>query len=275
MPELPELEVIKENLASQIKGKNIKRLKIFKPYVLKSCFTECLTDESVKRIQRRGKYLIIELTHHRIIIHLMLRGSIQYALPQSRLKKNTAGLLEFEDGTVLELNETGHKKMMSLYILSQDDILSNLENCGLDPLSNSFTLERFRAVLHEEPQQLKSLLRNQKKIAGIGNAYADEILWKAQLSPFKLSTKLTDKEIKALYRGIIEILAWAIWTIRKKGISEKRDFLNVHQRKNLPCPRCKDPIHMVSFSHFDTYYCPSCQTQGRILKGRHISKLFR
>jgi len=275
MPELPELEVIKENLTSQIKGKNIKTLKIFKPYILKSYFTECLTEEKVENIQRRGKYLIVTLTHYRIIIHLMLRGSIQYSLPGYRVKKNTAALLEFEDGTVLELSETGHKKRMSLYVLSQDDILRNVENCGLDPLSDNFTLARFKTILQEEHQQLKSLLRNQKKIAGIGNAYADEILWKARISPFKLSTKLTSSEIRDLYEGIIEILAWAIAIIRKKGISEKRDFLNVHQRKNLPCPRCNNPIHIVSCSYADTFYCPRCQTKGRILKDRRMSKLIR
>ncbi len=275
MPELPELEVIKENLTSQIKGKNIKRLKIFKPYILKRYFTECLTKEKVQNIQRRGKYLIIVLTHHKIIIHLMLRGSVRYSLPTYRVKKTTAALLEFEDGTVLELSETGHKKMMSLYILSKGDILRNVENCGMDPLSDNFTLACFKTILQEEPQQLKSLLRNQRKIAGIGNAYADEILWKAQLSPFRLSTNLTNSEIEQLYEGIIEILAWAIATIRKKGISEKRDFLNVHQRRDLPCPRCNETIHMVSSSHSDTFYCPRCQTKGRILKDRRISKLFR
>lgn len=275
MPELPELEVIKENLTSQIKGKDIRGLKILKPYILKRYFTDCLTHEKMQEIQRRGKYLIIGLTHYTIIIHLMLRGSIQYSLPRYRVKKNTAALVEFEDGTVLELSETGHKKMVSLYVLSHGDVLRKVEDCGFDPLSDDFTLARFTTILQEEPQQLKSLLRNQRKIAGIGNAYADEILWKAQLSPFKLSTTLPNSEIKHLHDSIKEILRWAIRTLRKKGISEKRDFLNVHQKKNLPCPRCNDPIHVVSFSHSDTFYCPRCQTKGRILKDRRMSKLFR
>ncbi len=275
MPELPELEVMRDDLRLKIKGKRIRKITIFKPYILKNYLTRCLEGDRVRDIHRRGKFLIIELTNNRIVIHLMLRGSIKYSLPAHRVKKNTAASLEFDDGTVLELRESGHKKMMSLYVLTRHEKVSCIENLGIDPLSNSFTLAKLKTILHEEPQQLKSLLRNQKKISGIGNAYSDEILWEARISPFKLSTKLDSGEIKALHRGITKTLRWAIAIINERGISEKRDFLNIHQRNNLPCPRCHDPIRRVSFSHSETFYCPRCQTKGRILKDRRRSRLFR
>lgn len=275
MPELPELEVMRENLQSKIKGKKIQKITIFKPYILKNYLRERLEGESIKDIERRGKFLIIELTSHRIIIHLMLRGSIKYSLPAHRVKKSIAASIEFDDGTVLELSEAGHKKMMSLYVLPKHEMVGCVANLGVDPLSNSFTPDKLKTILHQEPQQLKTLLRNQRKISGIGNAYADEILWKARISPFKLSTKLTSSEVKALHRGITETLRWAIAQIKKRGISEKRDFLHIHQKQNLPCPRCRNPVCRVSFSRFETFYCPRCQTKGRILKDRRMSKLFR
>jgi formamidopyrimidine-DNA glycosylase len=275
MPELPELEVMRENLQAKIKGKRIRKITIVKPYILKNYLDECLEGERIKDIQRRGKFLIIELTSHRIIIHLMLRGSIKYSLPAPRVKKSTAASIEFDDGTVLELSEAGHKKMMSLYVLPRHEMVNYVEDLGIDPLSSSFTPARLKTILHQEPQQLKTLLRNQRKISGIGNAYADEILWKAQISPFKSSTKLTSKEVQALHKGITETLRWAIAQIKERGTSEKRDFLNIHQKQNLPCPRCNNPVHRVSFSRFETFYCPRCQTKGRVLKDRRMSKLFR
>lgn len=304
MPELPELEVLKENLLSQIKGKKIQEIHILKPYVLKNYFTPLentnllarkkknrltfvgsesnaasmfLTgcDEKVEDIERRGKYLIIKLTKYKIVIHLMLRGSVKYILPDNKIKKSSAALITFEDGTILEFNETGFKKRMAIHILYKDQTLKQIENLGIEPLQNNFSVDRLKNLLLSEPKQIKLFLRNQKKIAGIGNAYADEILWKARISPFKITTKFKSTEIKNLHQAIIEILEWGISEVRGRGILEKRDFLNIHKKKGKPCPRCSESIQMVSFSDFDTFYCPKCQTQGRKLKDRRISKFYR
>ena len=313
MPELPELEVLKNSLFSQINGKKIKEIKILKPYILKNYFTPLekrgqpvgmkkkksalakpvgrilsnahpdfltgytydLSGEKIKGIRRRGKFLIIELVSYKIDIHLMLRGSIKYTLPGTHVKKSSAAFVRFDDGTLLEMNETGHKKRMSVYILPKNKHLDKIDKLGIEPLQGDFTLDKFKGLLKSDSMQLKSFLCDQKKIAGIGNAYADEILWQAKISPFKITTKLTDSEIKNLYEAIIQILNWAIDKVKNKGILEKRDFLNIHNKKKSSCPRCGEMILSVSFSSQETFYCPNCQTKGRKLKDRRLSKFYR
>lgn len=274
MPELPELEVLKQNLASQIKGKKIESLHVLKPYVLKNYFTGDLHAEKVEDIERRGKFLIIKLTTHKIIIHLMLHGSIKYVLP-GKVKKSSAALLRFADGTVLEMNEMSSKKRMSVYVIPHAESIKKIDGLGMEPFAHDFTQEKLQVLLKEESRQVKSLLCDQKKIAGIGNAYADEILWQAGLSPFKITTRLTKREVEKLHQAIIAVLQWAIDEVRDKGIRESRDFLNIHNRAGRPCPRCGDRIASVWFSGKTTFYCPKCQTKGRKLKDRRLSKLFR
>ncbi len=320
MPELPELEVLRENLISQIRGKKIKKIQILKPYILKNPFTplenrapcidmkknisslpkhvrktfinksmvtsnfpsdfltgfdEGLKGETVEGIERRGKFLIIKLNRYKIIIHLMLRGFIKYVLPAVKIKKSIGALIRFKDGTMLEINEFGHKKRMSMYIIPKHESLTKIEKLGLEPLENDFTAENLKNLLKSESKQLKSFLCNQKKIVGIGNAYADEILWHAQISPFKITTKLDNKEIKTLHKAIIQVLEWAIEKVREKGALEKREFLNIHNNKNTPCPRCGERILSIRFSNKETFYCPKCQTKGKKLKDRRMSKFYR
>jgi formamidopyrimidine-DNA glycosylase len=313
MPELPELEVLKNILFSQINGKEIKKIKILKPYILKNYFTLLekhsqpmgrkkkksalvkpvgrilsnahsdfltgytydLSGEKIKSVLRRGKYLIIELTSYKIIIHLMLRGSIKYTLPGMHVKKSSAAFIQFKDGTLLEMNETGHKKRMSIYVLPKGEHLDKIDKLGIEPLQDDFTLDKLKNLLQCDSMQLKSFLCDQKKVAGIGNAYADEILWQAKISPFKITTKLKDSEIKDLYGTIIKVLNWAIDKVKNRGILEKRDFLNIHNKKKGPCPRCGETILFVSFSSQETFYCPKCQTKGRKLKDRRLSKFYR
>lgn len=275
MPELPELEVLKEKLNSQIKDKVILNLIVLKPYVLKNFFQGDLAGHAVTYIQRQGKYLIIELDSLRLIIHLMLRGSLNFLLSGEKLKRSAAAVLEFTDHSKLEFNEIGHKKRMSMYILPTQVVLKQIERLGPDPFDNDFTVSKLSNILNLKARQLKSLLRDQTKISGLGNAYTDEILWLARLSPFKLSTKLSDDEIKKLYIAIRTVLEGAIAIIREKGISEKRTFLQIHNKKGKLCPRCEEPIQYISFSNSDTYYCPKCQTSGRKLRDRRLSKFYR
>lgn len=275
MPELPELEVLKEKLTSQIKGKKIENLHIRKPYVLKNYFTGDLHAEKVEDIQRRGKFLIIKLTTHKIIVHLMLHGSLKYVLPSGKVKKSSAALLRFVDGTLLEMNEMGSKKRMSIYVVVGSESLKTIDSLGAEPLAHAFTPKKLQTLLHKESKQVKSFLCDQKKIAGIGNAYADEILWHAGLSPFKITTQFTPIEVKKLHQAIVAVLQWAVERVREKGISESRDFLNIHNREGKPCPKCGEIILSVWFSNRNTSYCPQCQTKGKKLKDRRLSKLFR
>ncbi len=275
MPELPELEVLKEKLSSQIKDKVILNFVVLKPYVLKNYFQGDLAGHVVRRIQRQGKYLIFELDSLRLIMHLMLRGSLKFLLPRAKIKRSAAAVLEFADHSKLEFSETGHKKRMSMYILPNQVTLKEIQTLGPDPFDNDFTVSKLSDILNADGRQLKSLLRDQTKICGLGNAYTDEILWLACISPFKISTKLSDDETKRLYSAIRNVLEGAIAIIREKGISEKRTFLQIHNKKGKLCPRCEEPIQYVSYSNSDTYYCPKCQTNGRKLKNRRISKFYR
>lgn len=275
MPELPELEVLKEKLSLQLKDKVILNLIVLKPYVLKNFFQGDLAGHVVRYIQRQGKYLILELDSLRLIIHLMLRGSLNFLLSGEKLKRSAAAVLEFSDHSKLEFSEIGHKKRMSIHILPNQVTLKQIKGLGPDPFDNDFTVSKLSDILNADRRQLKSLLRDQTKICGLGNAYTDEILWLAGISPFKISKKLSDDEIKRLYSAIRNVLEGAIAIIREKGISEKRAFLQIHNKKGELCPRCEEPIQYVSSSSSDTYYCPRCQTSGRKLKDRRMSKFYR
>ena len=275
MPELPELEVLKENLLSKIKGKEIEQLRILKPYILKSYFRNDLFGEKIKDVTRKGKFILLVLKSHTLVVHLMLHGSVKYVLPLRKPKKSAAALIIFKDDTFLEMSESSSKKRMSLYVLNSNELLKQIENLGVDPLGRYFSRSRLRDLLYSEPRQLKSFLRKQSKIAGIGNAYADEILWQAQLSPFKITTHLEDKEIERFYNAITNVLENAIAIIRDQAISEKREFLKIHGKQGKLCPRCGASIERVSFSRTETFYCPRCQTKGRKLKDRRMSQFYR
>lgn len=275
MPELPELEILKDKLTVQVKGKKIKNFQVLKPHVLKNFFEGELSNETINNIVRRGKYLIFGTDKHSIIIHLMLHGFLRFSLPTVRPRKSANALIVFVDGTALELYERGHKKRMSLYIIPKNKSLARIDSLGIEPLDKHFNVDKLKQLLESDAQQLKTFLRNQQKIAGIGNAYADEILWMAGLSPFKLSTNLSKGEIEKLHRSIVGVLEWAIQHVTKAERLDDRSFLRIHGKKGGSCPRCGGRIRTVSFSQADTFYCPECQTAGKRLKDRRMSKFYR
>lgn len=275
MPELPELEIIEQRLKPLIVGKRVKELKILKPYVLNSYFTGDLNGEIMKDIRRRGKYLEFRLTSHKIYVHMMLHGSVAYVPASARVKKSANALLILEDGTGIEFSEKTTKKRMSIYIMPKNEKMARVENLGVEPLSKEFTVHELAKLLRGERKQLKTFLCRQNKIAGIGNAYADEILWKACLSPFKLSTNLSTQEAEKLHCAVIDVLNWAIENVKHSKRLEKRDFLQIHGKKGHSCPKCGDTIRTISFSQSDTFYCPTCQTGGHKLKDRRLSKFYR
>lgn len=275
MPELPELEVIKQRLKPLVVGNSIKEFKILKPYVLRSYFDGSMCGERVKDIVRRGKYLEFWLTSYRIYVHLMLHGSIEYVIRSAKTKKSATAMLVMEDGARIEFSEKTAKKRMAIYVVPIDENLARIEKLGIEPLSEEFTVAALSTLLKKERKQVKSFLCRQSKIAGIGNAYADEILWKAGLSPFILSTNLSAQETERLHSAIIDVLTWAIKNVSYSKRLDKRDFLQVHGKKGYPCPKCGDIIRTVSFSLSDTFYCPTCQTGGHKLKDRRLSKFYR
>ncbi|UCD19703.1 MAG: Fpg/Nei family DNA glycosylase [candidate division WOR-3 bacterium] len=275
MPELPELEVLRRELVSSVKGRRIQRLRILKPYVLRNIFGGDLRNEIIENITRRGKYLVIDTDLHTISVHLMLRGSLEYIASAEKIAKSAAAVLEFADGTRLQFKETGHKKRMAVYILPGGEYPDGIARSGIEPGAREFTVERLAGLLAGDSMQLKSFLCDQRKIAGIGNAYADEILWNAGLSPFKITATLNDEEVRQLHNSIVSVMMWAVEQVNRAGRPERRNFLNVHGKKGSRCARCGDIIQTVSYSDKDTFYCPTCQTQGKRMKNRRLSKFYR
>ncbi|UCF69664.1 MAG: Fpg/Nei family DNA glycosylase [candidate division WOR-3 bacterium] len=275
MPELPELEVLRGELASSIRGRTIQRLRILKPYVLRNLFGGDLRNEIIGKITRRGKYLVIDTDVHTISVHLMLYGSLEHIASAEKMAKSAAAVMEFADGTYLQFKEKGHKKRMALYILPRGEYPDGITTLGIDPLAREFTFRRLVELLAVDSMQLKSFLCDQRKISGIGNAYADEILWKACLSPFKATTTLTDEEALKLHHSIVSVMMWALKQVNRTGRSGRRDFLNVHGKKGSRCPQCGDTIRSISFSKGDTFYCPTCQTKGKRMRDRRLSKFYR
>ncbi len=275
MPELPELEVIKDELKPLVIEKRIREFKILKPYVLKTYFPGALEGEVIKDVTRRGKYLVFRLTSFNIYTHLMLHGALRFLPPSSRVRKSATALLLLDDGASIEFSEKTTKKRMSVYITPEGKAPASVQNLGIEPLSKEFSVSMLGSLLQSDNRQLKTLLCRQSKIAGIGNAYADEILWKAGLSPFKLSKRLNNSEIRRLHCVIIEVLNWAINEVRCSDHRDKRDFLKIHGKKGFSCPKCGDTVRSVSFAQSDTFYCAHCQTDGRKLKDRRMSKFYR
>jgi formamidopyrimidine-DNA glycosylase len=272
------LEVLRENLERLIEGKILKQLRIIKPYIQKTTVPGDLTGQRVTGITRRGKYITIDLEGHRLIIHLMLKGRFK-PLKDKQPQKTAAVLLEFEDKSI-QLVEDTKLKRMSLWIVEKNTAVEDIKPLGVEPLSDEFTQKRLEELLANSRERLKNFLLNQRNIAGIGNAYADEICWSARLSPFKQAGKLTKDEIALLYSAIGQTLLEATKEIRKLtgegiDINEKRPFMAVHRRRGEPCPRCGRKVEWVSTTSRDTFYCPGCQTEGRILKDGRTSRFLK
>lgn len=274
MPELPELEVLKEHLISKLAGKRIEHFRLLKPYILKTVFDGNLSGETVRGITRRGKYISIHLDAFTIVLHLMLRGHVRVT-SRCTNKKSIAAFILFNDGSCLEIGEVGAQKRMTMSVCRQGDSMPHVDHLGHEPLAPEFDIATLQNLLRKESHQLRSFLLSQRSIAGIGNAYANEILWAARLSPFKRTTTLGEQDIARLFRAIRDVLTNAIAQVKRSGLSEKRTFLNIHGKKGVPCPRCGDKIRTISFSRGDIYYCPTCQTGGHTLEDRRMSKFFR
>ncbi|MBN2379552.1 Fpg/Nei family DNA glycosylase [candidate division WOR-3 bacterium] len=279
MPELPELEVLRVNLARQIGGKRLQRFLIRKPYIQKTTLPDDLEGQNITGITRRGKYIVIDAERNRFIIHLMFRGRLKWMSPDAEIMKSAAAVMTFPEGTI-QLVEDAKLKRMSLWIIGANVEADHLRRLGPEPLTPEFTKDRLASIISTSHERLKGFLVNQRNVAGIGNAYSDEICWDAGLSPFKQSNKLTPQEITRLYNSIGKVLREGIFQTRKVAgdsldIPEKREFMNVHRHKDEPCPRCGTTIAWVSTSSRNTYYCPGCQTGGKVLKDGRTSKFLR
>ncbi|MGY4706994.1 Fpg/Nei family DNA glycosylase [Candidatus Bipolaricaulota sp. J31] len=266
MPELPDLEVIAAVLAPRVVGRTIRGAKALHPAFLQS--TEPPLAEArgrrIAEVGRRGKYLLFHLSGElHLAVHLMRAGWVWHGASRYEATKSTVFRIELDDGNDIRVIEAGFPKLSRGWLLDSLD-KEPLAGLGVEPLSEGFTLERFVKLVAGKRRQIKKLLVDQRLIAGIGNAYADEILFVARLSPFRYAHTLDEEELARLWRAIPEVLRWAIAEIRSRvgeGLyqEEERSFLRVHGRAGKPCPECGTPIGEVLLGGQRTDFCPRCQ----------------
>jgi len=246
---------------------HIATLKTFAPPIAE------LEGHRLEGARRRGKNLLFPVEGSDLVlrVHLMSAGRLRYLPPGGKGPKTKMFRLEFADGGELFLTEAGKKKRAVVWLVPEKQLDQDLGHLGPDALDlDAATLGE---ILRRDRRQLHPLLRDQRAIAGIGRAHANEILLRARLSPFKASTDLSDDEVERLAEAIRDDLTRAL-ELRERGKGDSDVYL-VHNRLGEPCPQCGTPIARVDFEEHTIYYCPSCQTGGRLLKDRRLSRLLR
>ena len=275
MPELPEVEAWVRELDPLVSRSPIEKAGPAHIATLKT-FAPPLRELDGRRFggaRRRGKNLLLPVEGADLVlrIHLMSAGRLRYVPPGGKTPKTSMFRLRFSDGGELILTEGGKKKRAGVWLVSSERLDDDLGHLGPDALG--LDTAGLREILTRERRQLHPLLRDQRAIAGIGRAHANEILLRARLSPFKASTELSDEEVERLSTAVREDLTRAL-ELRERGKGDSVVYL-VHDRLGEPCPQCGTPIARVDFEEHTIYYCPSCQTGGRLLKDRRLSRLLR
>jgi formamidopyrimidine-DNA glycosylase len=267
MPEIPELEAAKDVLRARIVGRAVQAVTVYKPFVIRSLTGEeiqrALPDQTVTAIHRRGKYLIFLLDRHSLVINPMLTGRFQLGKPEIRRSSDTIFTLHLSSGE--ELRYLDDKSMGMAYLIRDEEYgaIPRFTDQGPDALDPSLTYETFRTRLKQHHGEIKGILTNARFIAGIGNAYADEILFSAGIYPFRKRKSLTEDETQKLYRSINEVLQEAIAVVKERmgeNIHLKiRNFLKVHGKAGSACPRCGGRIASVKARQRETNFCRRCQ----------------
>jgi formamidopyrimidine-DNA glycosylase len=275
MPEFPEVEALRRALEDPVRAFPIERAGPAHVATLKT-FDPALKDLEGRRFEgaeRRGKNLLFPTEDGELVlhIHLMSAGRLRHLRFGEKQPKTPAFRLTFEDGSSLVLTEGGPKKRAKVGLYRPDDIEAELAHLG--PEAYELGRERLGEILASDSRRLHAFLRDQRSIAGIGRAWANEILLTARLSPYALTTDLTEEEVQRLSSAIDSELGRGL-ELRERGASDKKAY-RIHDRLGEPCPNCGTPIARVDFDEHTIYYCPTCQTEGRILKDRRLSRLLR
>ncbi|MET7733114.1 DNA-formamidopyrimidine glycosylase family protein [Streptomyces sp. NPDC005402] len=287
MPELPEVEALKDFLTENLVGHEMVRVLPVAISVLKTYDPPLTAVEGreVVAVHRHGKFLDLETDGGpRLVTHLARAGWLHWKdrLPDGPPRPGKGPLalrVALETGAGFDLTEAGTQKRLAVYVVADPKEVPGIARLGPDPLAEDFDGASLAALLKGERRQLKGALRDQTLLAGVGNAYSDEILHAARMSPFKLAASLTPGETEALYRALRTTLTEAVE--RSRGVaagrlkSEKKSGLRVHGRTGDPCPVCGDTIREVSFSDSSLQYCPTCQTGGKLLADRRLSRLLK
>lgn len=287
MPELPEVEALAAFLRANAVGKVVTRVDVATISVLKT-FDPPLTalgGLTVTGVGRYGKFVDLDCDGIHLVVHLARAGWLRWSdelspKPPKPGRGPLALRVHLHDGSGFDLTEAGTKKRLAVYLVRDPADVPGIARLGVDPLSGDFTVERLRELLTAAKRaQLKGVLRDQSIIAGIGNAYSDEVLHAAKLSPFHPSSTLSGDEVAALHQVIVDELTAALG--RAEGLAardlkdSKRSSMRVHGRTGQACPVCGDTVREVAFADSSFQYCPTCQTGGKILADRRMSRLLK
>ncbi|HEY6934221.1 MAG TPA: DNA-formamidopyrimidine glycosylase family protein [Marmoricola sp.] len=288
MPELPEVEALARDLSGRLTDRAIVRVDIAAISCLKTYDppVSALTGALVDGVTRHGKFLDIDAGGTHLVLHLAKAGWVRWrdevpqlpARPSS--KSPLAARIVLDNGAGLDVTEAGTRKSLALYVVRDPAEVEGIARLGPDPLSDDFTVEVLREILTSAGRaQVKGVLRSQANIAGIGNAYSDEVLHAARMSPFKPANTLTAEDTQGLYDAIRRVLGEALR--RSTGLAaaelkgEKKSSMAVHGRTGQKCPVCGDTVREVSFADSSLQYCPTCQTGGKPLADRRLSRLLK
>ncbi len=288
VPELPEVEALALDLAGRLTDRAIVKVHVAAFSALKTFDPplQALEGTLVDGVTRHGKFLDVSASGLHLVLHLARAGWVRWrdevpALPPKPSNKSPLAVrVVLDDQSGLDVTEAGTRKSLAMYVVRDPAEVPGIASLGPDPLTEGFTIELFRKILAEAGRsQIKGVLRHQGTIAGIGNAYSDEILHAARMSPFKPASTLTDDDVHLLHDAIRVVLGDAV--DRSRGLAaselkgEKKSHLAVHGRTGQPCPVCGDTVREVSFADSSLQYCPTCQTGGKPLADRRMSKLLK
>jgi formamidopyrimidine-DNA glycosylase len=277
MPELPEVQALAERLQAAVGGAPFERAEILQFSSLKTVTPrpESLAGSTLERVGRRGKFLILEFGGPRLLVHMSQGGRVDLEDPPKRTRPRGGVVrLTFDGRPAVLVKEFGRERKAGWWVLAQGDD-GPLAKLGPEPDSPEF--EQF-VLAGEDTRRVHTILRDQRTVAGIGRGYADDILHRAKLSPYAALGTLSSEERQALLDAVRGVLADALETERRRGgglPTKIGDHFTVHGKYGTPCPRCGEDLRRISYESHEVTYCPNCQTGGKILADRRLSRLIR
>ena len=286
MPEMPEVQGLVDFLGERVTGLRITRTMVANIAALKTYDPpiDALNDTEITGASRHGKFVDLATTGPHLVFHLAKAGWLRFTdqLTPTLIKPGKTPIalrVALSDGSGFDLTEAGTKKSLAVYVVRDPADVPGIARLGPDPLDPGFSRETFAGLLEGRRTQIKGVLRDQSVIAGVGNAYSDEILHAAKMSPYALAASLDQAEVDRLYDALTATLAEAVAAASGKPPAElkdaKRRGMQVHGRRDETCPVCGDTVRSVFFADNSLEYCPTCQTGGKILADRRLSRLLK
>jgi formamidopyrimidine-DNA glycosylase len=286
VPELPEVEALSSFLDEHVRGRSVDGVRSLSFAAVKTYDPplDALHGVRLDGCTRRGKFIAVHGGGLYLAMHLARAGWVRWResldLGPGKLGRGPVALrLRLDDGSGIEVTEQGTEKRLAVYVVRALEDVPGIATLGVDPLAESFDAATLGGLLRGDSGQLKHALTDQRLLAGVGNAYSDEALHVARLSPFRRASSLDDTEVAALHAALQEVLRDAVE--RSRGLplsglkSEKREGMRVHGRTGEACPVCGDTVRQVAFATRSLQYCPTCQTGGKVLADRRLSRLLK